>query len=283
MNALTTLVLVAGLMAPDATTPAAATPAPAPAASPSPVEPVAPAPAEPVAAPAEPAAAPVEPTAAPVEPAVTPVELPPVATGPMQGPGPAPVPPPAKKSGHDDGWWNEAKGSFYIAWSMNQTVDGSYDFAKVFSVEGLRGGVSYRVLPPLSVGLRFGYNASHEKERKTETLDNLALTATQFRALRTFPIYAQATYHIKNKSIVEPFLTVDLGTVYKYRTNDIGWFYTEDGDWQFALAPGVGIEIRTPSPTVVTLDSHFNWAAKTEDSPQEMFMTFNIGVGFYVF
>lgn len=262
-----------------ATEPAPTTPAPT---TPAPTTPA------PTTAPADPAAPSTEappPTAEPTpptEPAATPTAAPATTTATPATETVAPPTKPVRRPPRE-------RGQFTFYWDMNQNVGSSYRFVDDFSVRGFSAGFSYRIKPIVSVGVLFGYTYTDDVVRATRHFENSALTATELRSTETLPIMATATVHIptgrggiRGRGWAEPFVGLGIGTYYTQRRADAGWVYADQTGWHFGLMPMLGVQIDTPGPQVI-LSSRFNWAAKTDDSPQELYMTFNVGLGFFAF
>jgi hypothetical protein len=248
-----------------------------------PVEPVSPS-AEPTTVEPPTEAPPPTPEPAPAEEAIPPSQpAPPTAVS-------TPAPPPDPMQLEELQREPEGKGQFSFFWDMNQPVGSSFDFVDDFSVRGFSAAFSYRVIPELAIGFLSGYTYTDDIVRATRTFDDAALTATELRTIMTVPLMATATFHIptgrhdgpRGRGWADPFIGLGIGTYYTFRQADIGWSYAYEDGWHFGLMPTLGVQIDTPGPQVI-LSSRLNWAAKTENSPQELFMTFNVGLGFFAF
>jgi outer membrane protein len=162
---------------------------------------------------------------------------------------------------------------------MGLGVGSTFDFANDYSFGGFAVEGRYWVANQVTVGLLWGWNALHEKEHdKTYSTDNLAITSTQVRWIDAMPLQLTADYYIElgNKAVL-PYLGVGVGTAWTQRQLVLPFSsYTEDS-WHFAFAPELGVLFNTGRGGVL-LSTRLNYAVETDDAPEELWFSFNVGL-----
>jgi opacity protein-like surface antigen len=266
---------LAALLAPAAIATAQTPPQPAPAPTPPPAYPTEP----PATAPPAPA-----PSAAP-PPAAYPTQPPPPAyqTSPQyqtydQSGATGPVPPTYPTFQRAQAT-RKGRVSGALQWSMGLGIGSTNEFTKDYSFGGFAVEGRYWVANQVTVGLLWGWNALHEKEyNKTYSTDNLAITSTQVRWIDAMPLQLTAHYYLElgNKKLL-PYLGAGVGTAWTQRQLVLPFSsYTQDS-WHFAVAPEVGLLINTGRGGVM-LSTRLNYAVETDDAPEELWLSFNVGV-----
>ena len=244
--------------------PAPATPAPAPATPP----PAAPAP-----------ATPPPPTPPPAYPA--PAETPPPAyeTSPYDESGATGPVPPTYPTFQRAAATRKGKVSGALQWSMGLGVGSTNEFANDYSFGGFAVEGRYWVADQVTVGLLWGWNALHEKEyNRTYSTENLAITSTQVRWVDAMPLQLTAHYYLElgTKTLL-PYVGAGVGTAWTQRQLVLPFSsYTQDS-WHFAFAPELGVLFNTGRGGLL-LSTRFNYAVETDDAPEELWFSFNIGL-----
>jgi hypothetical protein len=143
--------------------------------------------------------------------------------------------------------------------------------------------VEYRfyITPHLAAGALMGWNSFDVKERGTFIYDNVTITGTQIRAMEAMHISGSFHYNfLPSERLAVPFLGLDLGAYHLWRSIDFGWWNVTTSDWHFGIAPGLGVVLNLAGVSLL-LGSKFHWAVKTSNADNEMYVTFNIGVGIF--
>jgi opacity protein-like surface antigen len=74
--------------------------------------------------------------------------------------------------------------------------------------------------------------------------DFIAASGRQFRYVNTVPILVVADYVIGGEDqMAKPFAGLGIGTTYTHQDTQMGQLTFRDDDWQFTLAPEVGVKI----------------------------------------
>ncbi len=166
-----------------------------------------------------------------------------------------------------------------VMYSMALGMGSTYDYVEDYSWRGLSFEYRYRILPQFSVGGIFGWNIFDDKLKGTFTREPVTVTGTQLRWLDALTLAANTHYYLAMFKKTLPFLGLELGAYYTSRYTDMGWWaQTEDG-WHFGLAPEIGTLVHAGSVSFA-FSVKFKYLLKTSDVPEEMFWTFNVGLGF---
>jgi hypothetical protein len=166
-----------------------------------------------------------------------------------------------------------------IAYSMAMPLGSSYDFASDYSFRGISFEYRYRIMPQFSVGGVIGWNIFDDKVKGTFSRDTVTVTGTQLRWLDALTLCANMHYYLAMFKKTLPFAGLELGAYYTSRYTDMGWWaQTKDG-WHFGLAPEIGTLVHAGSVSFA-FSVKFKYLIETSDAPEEMFLGFNVGVGF---
>lgn len=166
-----------------------------------------------------------------------------------------------------------------IHYSTAMTLGSSSDFVRQFSFAGFRARMAYFLLDALDVGASLGFNWLNDKQRTTEATDTVALTATQIRSLSSLSMLVVSDYHIRlSRGGIRAYLGGGLGAFRTKRTRDLGFLTSEVHGWHFGVAPELGVLFPLGDNTI-TVGTEVDYVVKSSDSPEELLMTFNIGLG----
>lgn len=160
------------------------------------------------------------------------------------------------------------------------TLGESADYTNNFSPRGVDFEVNTMVREDLSVGFVIGWNVFREKLSvdSYEVRDAL-VTGTQFRYLNTSPINVNVKKYFAGGDKT-PYVGFGLGTSYAKKRTDMGVFTVTDEQWQFNLAPEVGILFDVNRRNVLALKVKYNWSADANDFGATSYLSFGIGLGF---
>jgi len=140
-------------------------------------------------------------------------------------------------------------------------------------IEG-RGFVAER----LAVGGSVSWNVFHEQGFRTDTIESLTVSGTQFRDLNAVPILATAHYYFGDRNGWRPYAGGGVGALYDHQRIELGLFRHDQDTWHFALAPEVGIQF--PYDRLMGyIGLRYNYAAPTSTLPQQSWLTIMIGFG----
>jgi len=106
----------------------------------------------------------------------------------------------------------------------------------------------------LALGGHIGYQGFYKKyPRDTYEFPQGALTTTIFKYYYTIPMQMIATWFFTPESMVQPFLSMNVGVNYNERRGEIGIYLLEDNSWNFSFAPEAGV--------IVPFGKYSQWGA----------------------
>ncbi|NOR87202.1 MAG: outer membrane beta-barrel protein [Bacteroidales bacterium] len=139
-------------------------------------------------------------------------------------------------------------GMLSFDWIIGVPVGDMTDFISDVSTRGFNMEYRYFFNSPISVGGGFSWQGYSQKfDRSTYSTDGVAITATRFNYLYTFPIYVNFHYYPVKSNFLYPFVGINAGAYYVDKQDQIGRYYVQDENWQFGFQPEVGVLIK-PNP-----------------------------------
>lgn len=163
-----------------------------------------------------------------------------------------------------------------VRYSMGLGVGETNDYTNRYSFLGVTAQFTYFAAPGVSIGVLSGWQTFYDREHTTEVVGNAALTATQLRYLDAVPILATGQYYLGDSERVHPYVGAGIGAYYTKRETWLpSWTVVNDG-FHFGVMPEVGVLV-TNGSTELVASVKFHYLVKSEDTPSETFMTFEIG------
>jgi len=177
-----------------------------------------------------------------------------------------------------------AQSNTTISYSVGFPVGDLSDFIQNVSWRGVSIDFRKMINPNIGVGFSTGWNVFYEDMgRDTYTIDNVSITGKQYRYSNHIPIYINPTYYFKPDGIVNPFVSLGIGTIYTLRNTDMNLYTYEQESWGFALAPEFGIQYSLAEGTgaAFTVSGKLNYGFKAGDiNSDQSFFTLNVGFSF---
>jgi hypothetical protein len=167
-----------------------------------------------------------------------------------------------------------------LMYSMGLPVGGSWDYISQYGWRGTSIEYRYRIFPQFSVGATLGWNLWDDKESGTWSRDNLTVTGTQIRWLDVFALAATTHVWLTKSEVFLPYLGTEIGAYWASRYTDMGWWAKEESGWHFGIAPEIGFIVPANRGVQFAFSVEYKYLVKTSDLPEEMFLTFNVGIGF---
>lgn len=154
------------------------------------------------------------------------------------------------------------------------------DFTDNFSPRGLDFEVNKFIREDLSVGFVIAWNIFREKEENlTFDFRDAVITGTQFRYLNTSPINLNVKKYFTGGERT-PYVGFGLGTSYSRKRTDFGVYSISEEQWQFNVAPEVGILIDASRRNIVSLKVKYNYSLDADNFGSVSYLSFGVGVGF---
>jgi opacity protein-like surface antigen len=177
---------------------------------------------------------------------------------------------------------SDKKHVIIMMYSMSLPLGDSWDYVGQYGWRGTSFEYRYRILPQFSVGATFGWNMSDDKEKGTWTQENVTITGTQVRRLDTLTLAATAHAWLTKSDVILPYLGLELGGYWVSRFTNMGWWSLEEEGWHFGIGPELGFLVPANRKVQFAFSVKYKYLVKTSDLPEEMFLTFNFGMGFLI-
>ena len=93
-----------------------------------------------------------------------------------------------------------------------------------------------------------------------------------------------ATIHgwLTRSDVFVPYLGLELAGYYVTRFTNMGWWSRNQSGWHFGLGPELGFIAPANRAVQFAFSCKYKYLFKTSELPEEMFLTFNFGVGFLI-
>ena len=141
------------------------------------------------------------------------------------------------------------------------------------------------VSPHVSVGASLGHQVFYWKTGQAVSLENGFFGGTQYRFLNTLPFMLNSHYYFHLKNELRPYLGINLGGYYAWQRSEIGIVVMEGRQWNWGLAPEVGmlIPVGASNLNVGTKLSYLGLPGETTlgDPRQQLFASIYLGLSFY--
>jgi len=138
----------------------------------------------------------------------------------------------------------------------------------------LRGGTSASVM--------MAWNVFHERTEGTIDLGFGAVSGSQDRYINSFPIMIGVLQYFGDKRSTRPYVAVNGGGFVLIQTFRIGVTEIEVDDWEWGIAPEVGVIIPIRTGAWFVVNGRYQWSPTSEDlSENEVDLTYyQINIGF---
>lgn len=132
-------------------------------------------------------------------------------------------------------------------------------------------GLDYRymVQKNLSVGLFFGWNYMYERvtgQTELKTDPPGTIYGTQDNTINSFPIMASAHYYLGERKQLRPFIGINAGGSVMLQQKAIGIFVWDNDQWQWGVAPEVGVAIPVERDFGLLINGKYNMFFSGEDA-----------------
>jgi len=121
-------------------------------------------------------------------------------------------------------------------------AQGLKDFIDKTSFRGFSIDYQYMVKPSIAIGCDLGWNVFYQNMPKGTYNDgSAALTGVQYRYTNVAWGYVTAHYYFMSETALMPYVGLGIGTQYSDKDLEMGLYYVNIDDWQFAYRPEIGI------------------------------------------
>lgn len=170
---------------------------------------------------------------------------------------------------------------FNMYYSMGLATGSLNDFISKYSWRGF--GMEYKtdVLDNVSMGFGAEWNVFYEAmDYATYERENIAVSGKQYRYANMFPMTARFHYYKDNAAGMRFFAGAGIGTTYMIRDLDMNIYRWNEENWQFLIAPEVGIAYDVSPSNTLHLSLKYNLNFKTNSLDGQSFLAINVGFGF---
>jgi hypothetical protein len=175
--------------------------------------------------------------------------------------------------------------TFAISYTISFPMGSTHDFLSKTSFRGStldwRCGIKQNIQLGASVGW---YNFYEDRAFNSYTSNDGSTVASgkQYRYINTVPILILADYSFASgeDQKIKPFAGLGIGTTYTRQDTEMGQFTFRDDDWQFTLAPEVGVKIGFQPGFNGILSARYNNSFSTTYMDTQSYLSLNIGMAF---
>ena len=150
-----------------------------------------------------------------------------------------------------------------VTYQISMPTGDTKEFANETSYRGF--GLDYRkhVDKNTTVGFATGLNVFHERTNKTLELktDNPgAMTGLQDRTINAFPIMLNIHQYFDTQGGIRPYIGLNAGGYIMHQRFDIGIYSSEENEWQWGMAPEIGVIIPLQGYNALIITGKYNYA-----------------------
>ncbi len=150
-------------------------------------------------------------------------------------------------------------------WQISIPTGDTKDFVDATSFRGF--GLDFRkvVAPSTTAGFMAGWNVLYERRQGTYTYGDATVTGTQDRTINSFPIMVNVHRYFGQKRGTRPYIGVNAGAMVVIQSFELGVYGVEEDNWDWGVAPEVGIVIPTQSGAGIVINARYNWSFTFQD------------------
>lgn len=165
--------------------------------------------------------------------------------------------------------------NYLPAISLGETAD----YTSNFSPRGVDFEMNHFFSEDLSVGFVISWVTFREKVTDELLLiDNATVSGIQYRYLNSVPININLKKYFPQDKLL-PYMGVGLGTSYSRSQTDVGIFSLTDDQWQFNLAPEIGVLIPLQATRSASFKIKYNYSPEAGGFTSVSYISFGIGFG----
>lgn len=133
-----------------------------------------------------------------------------------------------------------------------------------------------------SAAVMMAWNVFHERTEGTLDFGYGAVSGSQDRYINSFPVMIGILQYFGNKRSTRPYIALNGGGFVLIKTFRIGVTEIEEDEWEWGLAPEVGVVIPITTGAWFVVNGRYQWSPTSENIAQtEVDLTYyQINVGF---
>ena len=148
------------------------------------------------------------------------------------------------KTSDDIGDFLLPDGFFNINYNLGIPMGDMKDFIGENSYRGFSLDGRKFLNEHFTVGGYMGWTGFYEKDaRKTYPIENGTVTGVASTTYYNFNFGINAHYYLMPGALIKPYVGLAMGPVYQTLQIQLGRYYIEDQNWQFQMAPDLGVFI----------------------------------------
>lgn len=172
-----------------------------------------------------------------------------------------------------------------FTYSVSFPTGDTKDFISEIGWRGIGLDYRYLVNKNVTVGLYFGWNVLYESAEGVTQLNTDppgAIYGSQEKTINSFPIMASAHYYFGERRQLRPYIGFNAGGFYMLQSYEIGIYQYENNQWQWGIAPEVGIVAPVERDFGVIINGKYNMAFTGENAlgadVNNAYWSVNVGV-----
>jgi hypothetical protein len=178
-----------------------------------------------------------------------------------------------------------------VSYQLGIPIGNTFNYVSDVEWRGIGVDLDWLVKPSISIGLAFGWNVFYQNTTTTINFvpsstgpnglplkGGIAIYGNQDRSFNFFPLLADFRYLHRLKNGVRPFLGVGVGAYITTQYLGIGFYSFQRTDWQFGVAPELGVLIPIEGGAAIQLSARYNMGFPSGGIPFQQWLGLSLGV-----
>ncbi len=176
-----------------------------------------------------------------------------------------------------------AQSYFSLTYNMAIPLGNTRDFIPKTSFRGFGLEAGGRILKDYSVGFSFAWNGFYEEldydlyGPEDGLPDELNIWSKVWKYTTVYPFLGTVRYYIYEKSGLEAYAGIGIGTSLISRVTDFGVYDIVDKNYHFTLSPEAGAIYWLTDHFGLTLNSRYTWSSRAGETDPQSYLGFNLG------
>ncbi len=172
---------------------------------------------------------------------------------------------------------------FSLTYNMAIPLGNTRDFIPKASLRGFGVEAGGRILEDYSVGFSFAWNGFYEEldyglyGPEDGLPEEMNIWGKVWKYTTVYPFLGTARYYFYEKSGLEAYAGIGIGTSLISRVTDFGIYSLVDKNYHFTLSPEAGATYWLSRHFGLTFNSRFTWSAKAGETDPQSYLGFNLG------
>lgn len=159
-------------------------------------------------------------------------------------------------------------------------LGGTGDYIENTSWRGIGMGFNSFVSDNVSVGLDISWLIFTEAlNDEAIEYNRLTISGNQYRYINTVPILLTFKGYLGTGDL-KPFAGFGIGTSWTEKLTEIGTYSIQETDWQFNIAPEIGVAYAVTPSLAPYFKVKYSYAAESRDLQSISYISFTVGLAF---